>query len=413
MNNDTPPIPAHESLNYSGLERHANYRIIAFRQDILHILDKKESAAILFQILYRWETEVKREEILKEIDQRKKAGKPPLTSQEIEDRMWIYMSYNDFVRESGGSISYNTVVRLIEYLKDKKVFEQRKNHDPRYPDYEYRINKDVVRDLLAKLPKFPTFAPKIPKKKTADSTQMGIPTERYTQMGIQAQRSTQMGIGSTQMGIEVYPNGGTSHNYTHNYTQEGTVEHCQDPTPSAVADRPTDPLVSFSDQVLIDEITRREKEKLADASLTDTNPTGNTSSKKPVRTTRHRHTEPLQKPLPKLEEPQISEAARAVWEVWLSMPWNQDIPPKLTEIAAGHCETLSQAKEPLTKDTMFKIRNFAEKNDKKGYYKGKKWTLGNMVTEYPNWKSAQYQPQVEKSEKQVVTVGNRHMQRFS
>jgi hypothetical protein len=208
----------YEDLNFDGLERRANYRTIVYREDILRILDKKDSAAIVFQIIYRWLTEYKRDEVLKDIGLRKKMGRQPLTPEQVEDRMWVYMSYNDFVRESGHALGYNTVIRALDYLiNTKNVIEQRKNHDPRFPDFEYRINKQIVAELLSALPKEPAFTPKIPKKKEC-STQMGTPEIDSTQMGIQAQGSTQMGIDSTQMGTEVYPNGCTSHIYTHNYT---------------------------------------------------------------------------------------------------------------------------------------------------------------------------------------------------
>lgn len=217
--------PLYEPLNFAGLERRGNYRLIAYREDVLHVLDKKEAAAIIFHIVYRWQTEYKRDEILKKIEERKKTGQKPYTPEEIEDMLWIYMSYNDFVRESGGAVGYNTVIRTLEYLVNaKKVFKRRENHDPKYSDYEYTINKDVVRVLLQTLPIDPAFAPKIPKKKSS-STQLGIPDIEEvdsTQMGTQ---STQTGIASTQMGTEVYPNGGTSQNPTgipQNYITEDT-----------------------------------------------------------------------------------------------------------------------------------------------------------------------------------------------
>lgn len=216
----------YEALNYDGTERRGNYRFVSYRIDILHILEKKEAAAIIFEILYRWETDVHCKKLLKDIEDRKKAGLPPLTEEEVESAMWTYMSYNDFVRETGGALGYNTVIRTLSYLIERKIIEQRVNHDPRYPDYEYRINKALVRKLLKELPASPTFTPKVPKKKNG-STQMGTEdNDNSTQMGTPAYDSTQMGTGSTQegiattqMGTEVYPNGGTSQKDTENSQQ--------------------------------------------------------------------------------------------------------------------------------------------------------------------------------------------------
>src|SRR6266568_640820 len=225
QNISEPTTGEYEAINFDGLERRANYRTIAYREDILHILERKDAAAILYQIIYRWETEIKRPLILKEIERRKQSKQSPLTFQEVEDMMWVYMSYNDFVRESGGAVAYNTVIRMLDYMIDtKKVVQQRPNHDPGYPDYEYRINRSVVKELLKALPAEPVFTPKVPKKKEK-STQEGIGSDGSTQEGTPPQSSTQMGtestqegIATTQMGTEVYPNGGTSHITTHNYS---------------------------------------------------------------------------------------------------------------------------------------------------------------------------------------------------
>lgn len=214
-------VTGYDALNFDGLERRGNYRFIAYREDMLHALDKKDAAATIYQIVYRWQVEYKREEVLRKIDERKKSGLKPYTQEEVEDMMFVYMSYNDFVHESGGAIGYNTVIRTLDYLVDKKkALKQRPNHDPKYPDFEYSVNKEVVRELLKALPPDPAFAPKIPKKKNR-CTQMGTPENeenQSTQMGI---GSTQTGIPSTQMGTEVYPNGGTSQELTSN-TQELT-----------------------------------------------------------------------------------------------------------------------------------------------------------------------------------------------
>src|SRR6266568_4735860 len=240
QNISEPTTGEYEAINFDGLERRANYRTIAYREDILHILERKDAAAILYQIIYRWETEIKRPLILKEIERRKQSKQSPLTFQEVEDMMWVYMSYNDFVRESGGAVAYNTVIRMLDYMIDtKKVVEQRPNHDPRYPDYEYRINRSVVKELLKALPAEPIFTPKVPKKKEK-STQEGIGSDSSTQKGIPPYDSTQMGtdstqegIATTQMGTEVYPNGGTSHITTHNYSHNYNTERERIPAPES------------------------------------------------------------------------------------------------------------------------------------------------------------------------------------
>jgi hypothetical protein len=114
-----------------------------------------------------------------------------------------------------------------------------------------------------------------------------------------------------------------------------------------------------------------------------------------------------EKPLPsKKTEPILSEKARVVWEVWLQMPWNKEMAPDLTETAAKHCEKLSTVE--ITVDIMFKIRNFANKNDNNGFYKGKAWTLGNVVKEYPNWKSAEYKIELQIPKKRKMTDAERN-----
>src|SRR5450755_52345 len=199
--------PPYEALDFEGSARRANYRVIAFREDILHILDRNEGAAMIYNILERWE-EHHKDTLIVEIGKRKKAGAPPLTREEVESQMWTYMSYNDFVRESGGALGYNTVIRLLNFLiVDKKVLKQRANRDPKYSDYEYRIDREAVANLLKELPSQPTFTPKVPKKKSR-STQMGRVEKGSTHLGT---GSTQEGIASTHLGTEVYPNGGTSH----------------------------------------------------------------------------------------------------------------------------------------------------------------------------------------------------------
>jgi hypothetical protein len=185
--NTEQPASAYDAINFDGTERRANYRTIAYREDILHICECKDAAAILYQIIYRWQTEVRRAKVLQEMEKRKRTGAPPLMVEEAEDMMWVYMSYNDFVRESGGAVAYNTVIRMLEYLiTTVKIVEQRPNHDPRYVGYEYRINKAAAKEKLKALPAQPTFVPKVPKKagqQGKTSTQMGTRTQGLPKRG--------------------------------------------------------------------------------------------------------------------------------------------------------------------------------------------------------------------------------------
>lgn len=204
---DSSPLDlsAYPALTFDGLERRANYRVIAFREDILHVLEKREAAAILFQILFRWQ-EYLRGKALEEIEQRRNRGLPPLTPAEVEERLWVYMSYTRFARESGGAVSYNTVIRTLAYLVDKKVIEQRANQNPRtaeYADYEYRINRQVARGLLKGLPEFPGCSS---KKGTSGQTTNAAQTDTSsdvtacTQMGTAAAPSSQIDTSSAQTG---------------------------------------------------------------------------------------------------------------------------------------------------------------------------------------------------------------------
>jgi hypothetical protein len=220
-------LSAYEALDFDGLARHANYRVIAYREDMLHVLDKKDAAAIIYQIIFRWLTEKRRPDILSELEARQKANQPPLTPQEVEERMWVYMSYNDFARESGGAIGYNTVIRTLDYLLQKGIIERRENSNPKFTEYEYRINKQNVRELLKGLPTFPYYLSKGMKGKNAPATptQMGTGSPypdgggTPTQMGT---GHTQMGTPPTQMGADPYPNGGTSQKKTQNLPQDSS-----------------------------------------------------------------------------------------------------------------------------------------------------------------------------------------------
>ena len=218
---DSSPLDlsAYPALDFEGLERRANYRVIAFREDIVQVLEKREAAAILFQIIFRWQDHL-RDKVVEEIEQRRNRGLPPLTPAEVEERLWVYMSYARFVRESGCAVSYNTVIRTLTYLIDKKVIEQRTNRNPLtsdYADYEYRINRQVVRTLLKDLPAFPENSSKKGKAVWAGNTSQSDNSSDIlscTHMGTSTIPSphvdtspTQMGIPSSLLGTEDYPPG--------------------------------------------------------------------------------------------------------------------------------------------------------------------------------------------------------------
>src|SRR5258708_5160525 len=264
-------VVEYEALNFDGLERRANYRVIAYREDMLHIFERRDAAAIIYHIIYRWQTEYRRSEVLKEIERRKKANLPQLTAEEVEHMMWVYMSYNTFVRESGHALGYNTIIRALDYLiNDIKALEQRPNHDPHYPDYEYRISKAVVRPLLKELPAEPAFTPKIPKKKERStqtgteengSTQTGIPGNESTQTGTD---STQTGIATTQTGTEVYPNGGISQIPTGN-----TQVSSQEEEGTYGANAPTHADISHQREIVEKRITHPRIEAVSAEMLSD------------------------------------------------------------------------------------------------------------------------------------------------
>lgn len=241
---------AYDALDFDGTERRANYRIIAFREDNLQAFDRKDSAAIIFGVVYRWQTEYKKPAVLKEIADRKRAGLPPLTPEEVEERMLVYMSYNDFVRETGGAVAYNTVIRTIDYLvNEKKVLIQRPNTNNQYSDFMYTVNKEVYRELLKGLPKSPAITPKLPKKKR--STQMGTPAQESDCSTHFENDSTQMGTGSTHLGREVYPNGGTSQEHTGYSHDPHKRENSQQPQEQKEASP------SLSDKKVADEEVKR------------------------------------------------------------------------------------------------------------------------------------------------------------
>jgi len=241
---DVSPVDlsTYPALNFEGLELRANYRLISFREDVLHVLDQKEAAAIIVQILLRWH-EYLRDNLLETIEQRSRQGLLPFAPDEIEDRLWVYMSYARFVRESGGALGYNTVIRTLEYLVEtKQVVERRVNQNPNtvdYADYEYRVNRTALRDLLKALPASPQRSSKkgkLAQDTTAEeasassgeapSTQTGTPCDDEPgdvfpspQMGTPSQvglssahmgrPSPHLGTPPTHEGTEDYPNGQT------------------------------------------------------------------------------------------------------------------------------------------------------------------------------------------------------------
>src|SRR5437763_551754 len=122
----------YEALNFEGISRKPNYRIIGFSEDMFCACDRKESAALVYHVIFRW-SERRRDEIFVKNQQRTKQGLPPFTNEEVEEQMWIYMSYLDFARELGGAVAYNTIISALHLLVDCKHFlERRDNHDPRF-----------------------------------------------------------------------------------------------------------------------------------------------------------------------------------------------------------------------------------------------------------------------------------------
>lgn len=220
---DASPVDfsTYPALNFEGLELRANYRLIAFREDVLHALDHKEAAAIIVQILLRWH-EYLRDDLLEKIEQRSKRGLAPLSPDEIEDRMWVYMSYARFVRESGGAIGYNTVIRALEYLVETKhVVERRLNQNPNtvdYADYEYRINRAALRNLLKKLPLSPQRSSRKGKPaQTMAASQPDAPggESPSTQTGTLCDDEPDDTFPSTQTGTPSHMDPSTAHLGTH------------------------------------------------------------------------------------------------------------------------------------------------------------------------------------------------------
>jgi hypothetical protein len=143
----------YSALDFSGLERRPNYRVIAYREDILTIVQRKEAAAILYHIVERW-LMFRRDQIFVEVEERRKMNLPPLSEQEVEGRMWIYLSYPDFMRECGFALGYNTIQRNVEYLVARHLLERR-IASRSCGGYEYRIQRNQVAARLSALPTHP------------------------------------------------------------------------------------------------------------------------------------------------------------------------------------------------------------------------------------------------------------------
>jgi hypothetical protein len=301
---DASPVDLshYPALSFEGLELRANYRLISFREDVLQALEQKEAAAIIVQILWRWH-EYLHDELLEKIEQRSKTGSPPFTSGEIEDRMWVYMSYARFVRESGGALGYNTVIRTLEYLVDtKKVVERRPNHNPNtieYADYEYRINRTALRDLLKTLPAAPRRFTKKGKSAPGEaagqmdtfsappSPQMGISCDELSstacsspQMGMSPQMGTcsthlgtpspQMGRPTAQEGTAYYPDGQTIQSILQDSLQESLQQqqqqqqkagdHASESSAAAVAHFSFDLQSLTSDEIALIQVYRQQRQ---------------------------------------------------------------------------------------------------------------------------------------------------------
>jgi len=150
-------LESYEALNFEALQRRANYQHIAYREDILHICEEKGAAAIVYQVVSR-RLERRKEEILIEIERRRKAGESPLTPQEVENLLWVSISSDDCVRGSGGAVDHNAAMYALDYLLNtKEMLERRGTSNPRFAEYEYRIRKATVRKLLSDLPIYPCY----------------------------------------------------------------------------------------------------------------------------------------------------------------------------------------------------------------------------------------------------------------
>lgn len=145
----------YQVLHFAGMEPRTHYHSVSYRIDMLYVLEHKESAAIIYQVIYRW-LDSRRTDILREIEQRRIDGMPALTAQDVEDRLWVPLSCPSLVRETGGAISYHRVVAALNYLVTARgILKRRKARNSRVAIYEYSIEQQKVRELLKALPVFP------------------------------------------------------------------------------------------------------------------------------------------------------------------------------------------------------------------------------------------------------------------
>jgi hypothetical protein len=167
-----------ECLNMDGLELRGNYRIIGYRQDILHALQRKHVAAFVVTALLRW-TKSKRDDLVKIIKRRAENKLPPLTEEEL--KIWIHMSYEEFADEFDGLFSHNTIKEAVAYLIQEGIIQQRKNPNPKFKDYEYRLMLPVLRELLKSLPVNPAIRPRDNRnRKGKQSPNLVTPPELVT-----------------------------------------------------------------------------------------------------------------------------------------------------------------------------------------------------------------------------------------
>lgn len=160
-----------ECLNMEGLELRGNYRIIGYHQELLHVLEHKHAAAFVLTALLRW-TKRKRDELLQKIMRLAENKQPPM--QEEEMAIWIHMSFEGFADEFDGLFSHNTIKDAVGYLIKHEIIFQRKNINPRFKDYEYRVNLPKVRDLIQALPTHPVLRQRDNRKRDQKrSTKIG------------------------------------------------------------------------------------------------------------------------------------------------------------------------------------------------------------------------------------------------
>src|SRR5258708_3097422 len=107
-----------------GIERRGNYRIIGFRQKLLHAFERKHAVACILTALLCW-AGIKREELVRLIVRRAENKQSPLSEKELE--IWIHMSFEEFSDEFDGLFSHNTIKDAVLYLINKKILFQRKN----------------------------------------------------------------------------------------------------------------------------------------------------------------------------------------------------------------------------------------------------------------------------------------------